>query len=761
MKAAEAWTRKPFVGLAVAAVVGILAADAFPHPQLALWLIFPGALLAWFLRRSLAVYVLAALSFFCMHSWRQTESPGLRLARVLGKEKTALTVNGEVISDPQLSARGTSSFQLRLHWIEGDAVRRPSDAKILARWKGQVQFGDEVQLFGVIQPVDGPRNPGEFEMRAYLARHDIRHVLIARYPENGRVVRQGGGNPLIRAAKASRNWMQASLTRGLEDSPELHGLINGIVLGLRHETPDEVEEQFQQTGTIHLFAVSGLHVGIVAFLLWTLARACRLPRKWASALIIPALFFYAAVTGLNTSSVRAAIMAAFFLGGYFFDRKSTAGNSIAAAAVFILGFDSNQLFGTGFELSFAVVATIILFADPLYRSMRGWFAPDAFLPRALISYPQRAGLKGWQTIARGASVSLAAWIGSLPLILPYFSLITPVSLFANLIVVPIAFFVLALGMMSLITMPIAPALAVIFNNANSTLAAALLAAVDLFTHAPAGHFYVELPHRPTGAQVEITALDLGAGAAVHVRADSRDWLIDCGSARDFRRVTRGYLRSRGINRLDGLVLTHGDAGHIGGAISILRAFHPRALIDTPAPDRSSAHQSLIAHLQAQGIARRVCAAPEELWLSKNVTARLLFPPVAFKAGNADDQAMVLQLDVARRWRVLLTTDSGEATERKLLAQTTALASDVLIKGQHHSGISGGAEFIDRVRPRLIVATSPTFPENERVKDDWVKMVTQQGARLMRHDETGAVTLRFFSDRWDAIPFLESQVYEFR
>ena len=154
-------------------------------------------------------------------------------------------------------------------------------------------------------------------------------------------------------------------------------------------------------------------------------------------------------------------------------------------------------------------------------------------------------------------------------------------------------------------------------------------------------------------------------------------------------------------------------------------------------------------------------APEEVGLAKKGNASLLFQPAGFKAGNADDQAMVLQLEVARRWRVLLTTDSGEATERKLMAQTTALASDVLVKGQHHSGISGGAEFIDRVHPRLIVATSPIFPENERVKDDWAEMVIQKGARLLRQDETGAVTLRFFSDRWEAIPFLESRAYEFR
>ena len=117
--------------------------------------------------------------------------------------------------------------------------------------------------------------------------------------------------------------MEATLRRGLENSPEVTGAISGMVLGLRHQTAEEIEEPFQQTGTLHLFAVAGLHVGIVARLLWIIATVGRLPRKWAMALIIPALFFYSAITGLHTSSVRAAVMSAVLLGGFFVERKGS------------------------------------------------------------------------------------------------------------------------------------------------------------------------------------------------------------------------------------------------------------------------------------------------------------------------------------------------------------------------------------------------------------------------------------------------------
>src|SRR4029077_17746323 len=108
------------------------------------------------------------------------------------------------------------------------------------------------------------------------------------------------------------------------------------------------------------------------------------------------------------------------------------------------------------------------------------------------------------------------------------------------------------------------------------------------------HFYVEHPHWPSGARLEINALDLKSGAAVHLRVANRDWLFDAGPARNYNRVLRQYLRARGVNRLDGLVLTHGDAAHIGGAKGVLLDFQPRRLIEPIARDRSRIHAALTA-----------------------------------------------------------------------------------------------------------------------------------------------------------------------
>ena len=743
----------------MAASGGILAADFAPSAAPGVFLALAvAAAIALILRNSFLVYLIVAGAFFLLHSLRITDSPGVRLARQLGAEPRPVTAVGSVVSEPKVSPRGMSSFLLRLDWIEQDGSVLGSTAMISARWHGQTEFGNQLRLFGVMERIAPPRNPGEFDMRSYLARQDVYHALLVRYPENGRILREAGGNPIWRASQISRKWMQSALSRGLEDSPEIHSLISGMVLGARDETPDEIEEQFQQTGTLHLFAVSGLNVAIVAQLLWIIAVAARIPRRWAIALIIPALFFYAAITGLNTSSVRAALMGAILLGGFFVERKVLLINSVAAAAFLVLSWDTNQVFSTGFQLSFAVVLAIILLADRLYRFIMRWWEPDPFLPRSLLGHVPRFSERAWHAVAHGFSVSLAAWIGSAFLILPYFHLVTPISLLANLVVVPLAFFILAVGLVSLLLAPVAPALTVIFNNANWSLAWLILGAVQLFARVPASHMYLERPRWPDGAHTEITALDLNEGAAVHIRSAGSDWLFDPGAERDFKRVLRGYLRSRGVNRLDGLVLTHGDASHIGGAGAVMQAFRPRRLVDSPSPDRSIVHRRLIAESGKRSIPRTLVVAGDEFPLSKNITARTLFPPRGFRGRIADDQALVVQLILPGNTRVLLMSDSGETTEKALRESGIDLRSDLVIKGQHHSGLSGSADFLDAVRPEAIIATAREPAENQRIKEDWAEMVAKRGIKLLRQDKTGAVSVRFFERHWETRPFLESGTF---
>ncbi|HEU0209346.1 MAG TPA: ComEC/Rec2 family competence protein [Candidatus Udaeobacter sp.] len=757
--------RQPFVGLALMAIMGIILAEILPLPPAAL---IPAAIVLtacililarW--PRLVGTYFVVAAGFFLLHKFATTNTEGQQLADKLGDRPRTVTAVGSVITEPKIGLSGFATFLLKLTSIEFEGTEQTAGAIWQVRWKGDPEFGDELRLFGAAEPIAAQRNPGEFNMRAYLARHDVRRMLFVRYSENGTLIHRGGGNPLLRAAQKSRSWMQNALGGGLENAPEVQTFLSGIVLGLRHQAPEDIEEPFQQTGTLHLFAVAGLHVGIVATLLWIAATLARLSRKTAAAIIIPLLFFYAAVTGLHVSSIRAATMASILVGGIFFERKVFLANSLAAAAFFILCWNTNELFSTGFQLSFAVVGAIVLFTKPFFRILQRRGAPDPFLPQTLLHGPRRWMHSSYEWVSGGASVSLAAWIGSLPLILWYFHLVTPISLLANLVVVPIAFLILAIALLSLLTTPLFPWIAVVFNNANWSLATLVIGIVNLFAQIPGGHFYVAPLSWNEESSARMTVLDLGAGAATYLRTAGTNWLFDCGSERTYGRVVREYLHWAGVNRLSGLFLTHGDSLHIGGAIELLEDFPHTQAFDNPAPDRSALHRRLsrsLLELKKHGLKHSSLTAGDEFCLAPAVSARVLFPPPGFAGTTADDQAFVVRLLVAPATFVLLMSDSGAATEKALLNDDLELQSDILIKGQHHSSASGSDAFLDAVRPKLIIATSQDFPEHERISEDWAEQVRARGIKLFRQDETGAVELKFSGREWTARAYLTGEVF---
>jgi len=750
--------RQPFVGLVLAAVTGIVAADYFSAiTGPILFIAILGALAG--LRWSFAplVFALVGATFFALHSARIANTPGDELVQIAGAETRPANVIGIVTTEPKIEATGNASFLLRLHKARINGQDFQTNATVFVRWRGRPNVGDELALFGTFQPIEPPRNPGEFDMRAYLARRDVKNLFIVRYPENGRILAPGSGFSILRAAARSREWMQRMLSRDLEDSPDVVSLICGTSLGLRHQTHDDIEEPFQQTGTLHLFAVAGLHVGIVARLLWTFAMVLRLPRKVATALIIPLLFFYAAITGLHTASVRAAVMSALLLGGIFFDRKVLALNSLAAAAFLILLFDSNQLFTSGFQLSFAVVGAIVLLADPMFVRFERIVAPDPFLPRLLLSRPRRFFAAVGRGLARAASVSLAAWIGSLLLIYWYFYLVTSVSLFANLVVVPIAYFVLALAMLSLMAAPISSALSILFNNANWLMSRAVLGLVHFFAMLPAGHVYLAR-FTERHAPITITVLDEGTGGAAHIRTNNYDWLIDCGSQRNYERTLKSFLHSRGINRIEGILLTHGDAQHIGGAADTVADFAPREIYENPLDVRSAVQRRLSDALQPGKTKPRHLIRGDSLLFGRNVRAEILYPTTNIKVTAADDAPLIVQLVFDEEIRVLFESDAGAKAEAALLETGDNLQSDILIKGQHHSGGSATPRFLEAVKPKLIVATSRESPVAEQITEEWANEIAHRGIKLFRQDQTGAVEVQFGDEEWTARAYLSGETF---
>src|SRR5437867_746883 len=272
--------RQPFVGLALMAAFGIVVADFRPIAASRWWFaaiafaLLTIPLCCW--PNLGSTYLLVGYGFFLLHNLRIGDTAGLQLAADLSDRPRVVNAVGFVTSEPKVAPNGFASFLFSLESIQFEGKTRPTYATLLVRWRGNPEFGDELKLFGIAEPVAPPRNPGEFDMRAYLARQDVRRTLFVRYPEEGALLRHGGGNPVLRAAQKSRDWMQHAICRGLDDAPDVQTFLSGIVLGLRHQAPEDIEEPFQQTGTLHLFAVAGLHVGIVARLLWMLGVVAQL-----------------------------------------------------------------------------------------------------------------------------------------------------------------------------------------------------------------------------------------------------------------------------------------------------------------------------------------------------------------------------------------------------------------------------------------------------------------------------------------------------
>src|SRR5947199_3562215 len=190
--------RQPFVGLALMAAIGIVVADFFPiatRDWLLAGAIFATLAIPLFLWPKFgSTYLLVGAGFFLLHNFRTDDTPGLRLAADLSERPRVVTAVGFVTSEPKVAPNGFATFLFKLESIEFEGKTRPTNATLLARWRGNPEFGDELKLFGISEPIAPPRNPGEFDMRSYLVRQDVRRGLFVRYPEGGGLLAKSVGS---------------------------------------------------------------------------------------------------------------------------------------------------------------------------------------------------------------------------------------------------------------------------------------------------------------------------------------------------------------------------------------------------------------------------------------------------------------------------------------------------------------------------------------------------------------------------------------
>jgi ComEC/Rec2-related protein len=590
--------------------------------------------------------------------------------------------------------------------------------------------GSVVAARGVLKPIERPRNPGEFDRVRWLDRLGVALVL-----EAGPVPELREPAPrLATVGDGIRETFRDAVTAGLDPHSEEAVVIRAVVLG---ERPDDAEllEPFRLTGTLHVFAVSGLHVGMVGVLGWMALRFAGVPRRHAILPLMAMMLGYAWLTGLKPPALRASWMAAVILGAFLFRRRPNVANALGLAALGMLALDGDLLFKAGPQLSFGVVAVISL----LYPVVSRLYAPIAreepYLPRALYG-PWR---EGWLHVRRRAaellSVSTAAWLGSAPLTAFHFGIFTPLAVLASAALSLLVFPLLGLALLSAAISPL-PHLGEWLNRANAKLAGLVLATARAGAAVPGGHAFVA---RDRPADDFVLVYDLGGDGAAVWHLDGHTGLIDGGGNWSF-----GYTLAPSLETMAlvprAVVATHPDGGHVGGLIQ--------------AWDRYPIDRALAPVLRALGPNYRDWVERGESVGTHPVRGRRgrrypiadgVFLDVPHEPDpwnwhqRADDRVMPVRLHW-HGWKILFMGDAGWATERAMLESGADFSADVIVAGRHGHDATLGDRFVEASGARAIVATHERFPAAQRIPESWRRHCEARGIAVFHQGESGAVAI---------------------
>jgi competence protein ComEC len=707
----------------------------------------------WWWRQTLVCWGAVLAVFFFLHTVENRHSPGILLAGELGGNPCAVRVRGVVVDDPvalpgRAARPGGSRFRLRVETLwrcvedgEPMEVARARNAEVWVEWRGPVpEYGWFLEMEGESRRVEHARNPGEFDRAEWLGRRGILTEIHVRSVRDGQVLGAGRGGWVGERLVAARRWARGRLEVGVEGGlKQTAGVVESMVLGLRGEMGPEVREWFRETGTLHLFAVSGQNVMLLMLILGVAFRGIRVPRVPGAWAMLGILAGYALVTGGSPSCVRAAVMGGLLVGTGLVDRPPVLYNSLAAGALVILGVDTRQLLDLGFQLSFLQVLVLAWGVTRLERVLEPMGVPDVFLPRRLWTRLQvwRAG--AWRLACGVVAVAVTGWVGALPVSLAVFHLWSPAGLLANVYVVPFASLLLAVGLLSLGVGWVADPLGGVLNRLNGLWVRMLLAGLERCAELPGGHAYVGFPRIPA-PEWELTVFDLGDGGAAHLRVAGLDWLVDCGSGAGFRRVVLPALRERGVDGVTGLLLTHGDMEHIGGGLDAVRQLNPAEIGVGPSRERSSSMRFLHAELGRWGRGFAFYRAGDRIELGVGAYLEVLYPPAGLECSSADDRAMVCRL-MTPCGRVLLSSDAGFWTEQWLLERGVDVAADLWILGRNARDPGGGREFLAAVNPVAVV-----YPGGGGVREAGVGG-RFPGCTEFRMDRTGAVEVVGCAGGW--------------
>jgi len=352
-------------------------------------------------------------------------------------------------------------------------------------WRGDVQgnLGDIYELSGWAEPLNDSCLPGQFDRQAWLERMGVvarMEHAIARYQ----------GSPFswssLRAYSAAmREKLAERLIPPGTEKDKRRQILCALLLGEKSYAQRELLDVFLWSGTMHAFAVSGLHVGIVAGLLWFVLLRCRFSSSLAIVSLLSICAFYVFITGMSVSSLRAFIMLACFFLGILLNRQVFLANICCAAALFILLIDPSQLFQPGFLLSF-IIYSVICMTIRLSNREAPLFAPDSYLPKRYWTRFEYRWTSVEKALRSAALVSMAAWLCSIPICLFYFNALSTYGFLSNFVITPLLPIVMALALLSMVFSWI-PLLGGILTFLALQATGILLAICSFFASLPAAY----------------------------------------------------------------------------------------------------------------------------------------------------------------------------------------------------------------------------------------------------------------------------------
>jgi competence protein ComEC len=646
-----------------------------------------------------------------------------------------------------------------------------------------VDAGDRVRVIGQLVAPSKPKNPGEFDYAEYCRGNRLLSVMRCGSPQCVELLDRAGWWQPQRSIDRLRNIGERTLWQFISERNA--GLASAMFLGLREELDQDQMDAFIQTGTVHLLVISGLNVGILAGCVMAISRTGWVSAHTAIFWVVGVTVLYATVTGGQPPVVRATILVLMFCFARLQGRRGIALNSLAAAAIVVLALNPVELFRAGTQLSFLAVAALITVGQ-------SWFALkpadelELLIREALT--PQERALQGIRKfVASALLVSFLVWVIVQPLVAAQFHLITSVAIpLGPLLGFPVAvamasgFGVMAFGW---IFPPLGTVCGFICDHSLSLLTATVEWARDLpgsrlATAGPAiwwligfyclvawwmlttqrdrrqtlaiiaatiawtavGLLAAWLPAQSTGT-LATTFLSVGHGLAIVVeQPDGKTLVYDAGSMTSPELAARSvanYLWSRGIQRIDTLVISHADADHFNGVPQLLEQFPIGTIYVGPRmfAGNDGALNALHAAIRSTSIPIQELVAGAMLENTDDCQIRVLHPSAENSAGSDNSNSIVLLVESAGH-RLLLTGDL-ESPGLESLTSGPIAPIDVLLAPHHGSSRSDPPGFSQWTGAKEVVVSGGLRDQNATVRAAY----EAAGARVFHTAIDGAVTVR--------------------